>query len=104
MIISDVHIFEVKDIKDLEERDQLTLLLNGLGKRQPFDGQALRQRANLLVSKKLGLGDAAHIAFADAAEADFVSVDDRLLKQCRRVKVPIWFGSPLAYCDKENLK
>lgn len=52
----------------------------------------------------MGIGDAAHVAFAEAANADFVSVDDRLLKQCKRLSVHVWYGSPLAYCDKENLR
>gem|GEM_PF-1482095 len=38
------------------------------------------------------------------SRADFVTVDDRLLKQCRRVQATVWYGTPLAYCEKENLR
>jgi hypothetical protein len=37
-------------------------------------------------------------------QADFVTVDDRLLKQCRRVQATVWYGTPLTYCEKENLR
>jgi hypothetical protein len=54
----------------------------------------------------LGLGPAvaAHVAFAELTECDFVTVDDRLLRQLRRVKIGVWFGTPAAYCDKEDLR
>jgi hypothetical protein len=38
------------------------------------------------------------------AKCDFVTVDDRLLRQLRRVKIGVWFGTPAAYCDKEDLR
>ena len=57
-----------------------------------------------LVNEGMGVADAAHVAFAEFAQADFVSVDDRLIKQCMRLKVTVWCGSPLTYCDKENLR
>jgi hypothetical protein len=44
------------------------------------------------------------LAFAEAAQAEFVTVDDRLLNQCRRVKPDVWCGTPPTYCEKENLK
>jgi predicted nucleic acid-binding protein len=55
---------------------------------------------------QLGLGpaDAAHLAFAEAAQADFITCDDRLIRQCRRFKPSVWFGAPNAFCDRENLK
>ena len=54
----------------------------------------------------LGLGpaDAAHVAFAELAECDFVTVDDCLLRQLRRVRTSVWFGAPAGYCDKEDLR
>ena len=54
--------------------------------------------------RKFGPSDAAHLAFAEAAEADFVTCDDRLLRQCRRVQPSVWFGTLMAFCDKENLQ
>jgi len=78
--------------------------LNQIGTRYPFDLSKTQQRAKLLVTHNLGLADATHLAFAEQAQADFVTVDDRLLKQCRRVQATVWYGTPLAYCEKENLR
>jgi predicted nucleic acid-binding protein len=52
----------------------------------------------------MGVADAAHVAFTEYAGADFVTVDDRLLKQYQRLGLKVWSGSPLAYCDKESFK
>jgi predicted nucleic acid-binding protein len=65
---------------------------------------ATRKRAEKWVAQGLGVADAAHLAFAEQAQADFVTVDDRLLKQCRRLEPVVWCGTPQAYCDKESLQ
>jgi hypothetical protein len=39
----------------------------------------------------LGAADAVHVAFAEEAEAEFVTVDDRLLRQCHRMSPDICF-------------
>jgi predicted nucleic acid-binding protein len=52
----------------------------------------------------MGIADAAHLAFAEQSRAEFVTVDDRLVKKCHRVELAVWCGTPLAYCDKEGLK
>ena len=80
------------------------ILLRQFGTRLDFDWQAARRRAEQLVGLGMGVADATHVAFAEQSEAEFVTVDDRLLKQCRRGKLAIWCGSPLAYCDKEGLR
>ncbi|MEK8020004.1 MAG: hypothetical protein VSS75_024285 [Candidatus Parabeggiatoa sp.] len=103
-MVSAIHDFEIAPISDLEERRQLILLLNQIGTRYPFDLFKTQQRAKLLVAQNLGLADATHLAFAEQAQADFVTVDDRLLKQCHRVQATVWYGTPLAYCEKENLR
>jgi predicted nucleic acid-binding protein len=104
LIVSPVHELEIGAITDLEERKQLLLLLEEFGTRLEFDLSVARQRAEQWVAQGLGVADAAHLAFAEAAQAEFVTVDDRLLKQCRRVKPDVWCGTPPTYCEKENLK
>jgi predicted nucleic acid-binding protein len=78
--------------------------LEEVGTQVEFDLQTVRQRAEQWVGQGLGVADAAHLAFAEAAQAEFVTVDDRLLSQCRRIKPDVWCGTPPAYCEKENLK
>ena len=104
LIVSPVHHREIEAITDLEERKQLLLLLEEFGSQLEFDLPAARQRAEQWVNQGLGVVDAAHLAFAEAAQAEFVTVDDHLLRQCRRLKPRVWCGTPPGYCEKENLK
>ncbi|MBN1221489.1 MAG: hypothetical protein JXM69_21390 [Anaerolineae bacterium] len=104
LVVSPVHYLEIEATADTEERKQLLLLLNQEGTGIDFDLPAVRNRAEQWAAQGLGAADAAHVAFAEAARADFVTVDDRLLKQCRRLKPLVWCGTPQAYCDKENLQ
>ena len=62
-----------------------------------------RGRAEHLYQLGFGPADAAHVAFAELGSCDFVTVDDRLLRQLSRVGPEVWFGTPMAYCDKEEL-
>jgi len=48
--------------------------------------------------------DAAHVALAEEVGCAFITVDDRLLRQLRRVDIKIWFGTPVAFCEKEGLR
>jgi predicted nucleic acid-binding protein len=57
-----------------------------------------------LISSGLGIADAAHLASAESGGSDSVTCDDRLLRQCRRIKPGVWYGTPIAYCEKENLR
>lgn len=104
LIVSPVHDVEIGAIEDSTEREHLLSTLRELGQRVPLNLERTRQRAEQLVQRGLGPADAAHLAFAEAAEADFVTCDDRLLRQCRRVQPSVWFGTLTAFCDKENLQ
>jgi predicted nucleic acid-binding protein len=104
LVVSPVHDVEIGAISYMEERRQLELMLEQIGVRPDFDLMSARQRAEALVAQGVGLADAAHLAFAEQIGADFVTCDDRLLRQCRRVGVKVWAGTPPAYCDKENLR
>mgnify|MGYP001302391466 CR=1 FL=1 len=107
LTVSPVHEAEIQAIPEQEERTQLLLLIRTLGKISEIDLQAARKRAAYFTQQGVGIADAAHVAFvafAEQAKADFISVDDRLIKKCRNLSLAIWFGSPVAYCDKENLK
>jgi len=104
LIVSPVHDIEIGAISNKEERDQLLLLLQRFGVRPEYDLGKTRTRAEELTAQGMGAADAAHVAFAEQAEVEFVTVDDRLLRRCRRLGVTIWCGTPQAYCEKENLQ
>jgi len=63
-----------------------------------------RRKADRLFESGFGVADAAHVAFAEAVVADFVTCDDRLLKRCLKSNLKIWCGDPLQYCLKEDFK
>ena len=104
LVASPVHEAEIQVIPDQEERTQLLSLIRTLGKTCQVNLQAARKRAEYFTQQGVGVADAAHVAFAEQAHADFISVDDRLLKKCRYLTLAIWFGTPVAYCDKESLR
>ena len=104
LMVSPVHNVEIDANPSTEERSYLKLLLAGLGVPIVADAVATRARAEALADAGVGIADAAHVAFAEAGGAAFITVDDRLRRQCRRLSVKVWYGTPLAFCDKENLK
>ncbi len=48
--------------------------------------------------------DAAHVAFAEAGNAEFITCDDKLLKKCQKYKIHTWYGSPVHFCVKEDIR
>jgi predicted nucleic acid-binding protein len=104
LVISPVHVVEIDAIDEMAEREHLRSVLKQIGWSVVFDRKHTRLRAEKLLQLGLGPADAAHLAFAEAAQADFITCDDRLIRQCRRLNTPVWFGAPMAFCDKENLK
>lgn len=104
LVVSPAHLIEIRANPNPPARDLLLLTLNQVGAFPAFRLNHVRERAEELVQRGLGPADAAHLAFAEAAEADFVTCDDRLIRQCGRVQPDVWVGDPLGYCVKENLR
>ena len=104
LIVSPVHEVEIAAIEDLAERTLLQSMLHEIGDRGTLDLRQARRRAEELVRQGLGPADAAHVAWAEQVGAAFVTCDDRLLRQCRRLAVSVWCGTPVAFCDEEDLR
>lgn len=104
MVISPVHYEEIKATSNNMERIEIFSLFKNYGEMIKGNIEEIRNRAKCLCDSGFGIADAAHIAFAEAACADFVTCDDRLLKKCLKMRFKIWCGNPLQYCLKENLK
>lgn len=102
--VSPVHRREINAIADAFERLDLLTMLETIGKPVEVDLQTARKRAEELYQRGLGVADAAHVAFAEQCGADFITCDDKLLKQCLRSNVVTWCGDPVLFCVKENLK
>lgn len=103
LVVSPAHDVEIGAIDDLTEREHLLSTLQQVGHRVTFDLRQVRERAEHRARQGLGPADAAHLAFAEEVGADFITCDDLLLRQCRRIQPAVWCGTPVAFCDKENL-
>lgn len=104
LIASPLHDIEIAAIDDLAEREHLQRILEKSGARFDYNLPKARERAENLVTQGIGIADAAHLAFAEQAVCDFVTCDDRLIRQCKRSLPTIWCGTPIAYCEKERLR
>lgn len=101
---SPVHIREIEAIQNRLERIELLMLLEESSFTPNLEITKVRIRAEDFVSFGLGIADAAHLAFAESMKADFISCDDKLLKKCSKLNLDIWTGSPILFCEKENLQ
>ncbi len=104
IVKSPVHIKEIEAIRDEVERIQLMMLLDEYGKDAGVNLSKARKRAEELADIGFGIADAAHVAFAEEAKAEFISCDKKLVKKCIRHKIEVWCGNALSFCEKEDLK
>ncbi len=51
----------------------------------------------------MGVGDAVHVAYAEAVDAAFITCDDALIKKCRHHNVKVWYGLPDEFVRKERI-
>jgi predicted nucleic acid-binding protein len=104
MVVSPVHFEEANAISDTEERREVLAILEKLGTAAACDMTATRARAEHLHSRKVGIADAAHVAFAEATADVFITCDERLVKKCRREKVRVTTVNPVEFTIAEDLK
>ena len=104
LMVSPVHYREIVDITESKERMELEAIFKNLGQSIRVDSHITRNRAEQFISLGMGIADAAHVAFAEDADADFISCDDKLIKKCLKCDINVWTGTPIAFCEKENLK
>ena len=81
MVLTPVHFKEIAANTDITRREHVQALIQEIGTQSVVDSNLVRSRAEELVNLGLGVADAAHVAFAETIGCDFVSVDDRLLRQ-----------------------
>lgn len=104
LLASPVHFREISSITDMTERIQVEILLENEAELIKADLKSVQHRTEELMGKGFGLADAAHVAFAESCGADFISCDDKLVKKCLKNNIKVWAGSPIIFCEKENLK
>ena len=102
LVYSAVHEQEISAITNDQERIDLSYLLKEIGSKIYLSGMKGRIRAEYLVNAGLGPADAAHIAYAEFAEAVFISCDDKLIKKCNSLDISILTTNPVKFCDMED--
>jgi hypothetical protein len=103
LVCSPVHFKEIEAISEITERLELSALLTAYGNPVSVNLKKTRTLAESYVAQGVGIADAAHIAFAELANADFIGCDDKLIKKCRKLDVHVWVGNPVAFCEKEGM-
>ena len=103
---SSAHRFEIENFEDLYERAEVQDFLDnwGLNADKYVSLRNTRHRADELADNGFSVADAVHTAFAEALKASFITCDDKLIKKCRRYKVNTWFGTPLEFCEMEEIR
>ena len=104
LVYSTVHEKEISAITNDQERIDLLYLLKQIGSKISHCGTKGRRRAEHLVNSGLGVADAAHITYAEFAEAIFISCDDKLIKKCNSLDISVLTTNPLKFCDMEDIQ
>jgi len=104
MIVSPVHIEEANAISDTEEKREILSVLEKFGTAARCNVSETRARAEFLHSRKFGIADAAHVAFAEATADVFITCDDRLIRKCKREQVGVITVNPVEFTIAEDLK
>ncbi len=82
MLISKIHNLEIKEIQEKEEREELLQFLEKYGNEEKnINQEQIKNRILELEKMGFGIGDSAHLAFAENHTDYFISVDSNLLKK-----------------------
>ncbi|MBK7057435.1 MAG: hypothetical protein IPH52_20770 [Leptospiraceae bacterium] len=85
MLFSKIHNLEIKDIQEKEEREELLQFLEKYGNEEKnINQEKIKNRILEFEKMGFGIGDSAHLAFAENNTDYFISVDSNLLKNTIR--------------------
>jgi predicted nucleic acid-binding protein len=88
----------------IPKSNRLLSIVERYGVLLDVDKAMARKRADELSVWGFDPADAAHVAFAEAGNAKFITCDDKLLKKCAKYAIRIWYGSPVLFCTEEDLR
>ena len=104
--ISPAHVAEAEDISDISERFELISLFDEVCNFYKGNGTSkIRESAEKFHKAGFGVGDSAHLAYAEYIADVFITCEDRLVKKCRALKtynVPII--NPVEFIILEGLR
>ena len=104
MIVSPVHHEEINAIENVQERYEILGLIKRFGVTAKCNLLKIRERAEYFYSKKFGIADSAHLAFAEATADFFITCDDKLINKCKKISIKLAITNPVQFAAKEDLK
>lgn len=102
-VASPVHFAEVADIDDIYQRIEIEQLLGRFNSKVTYEA-GVGKRAEELVRCRLGVADAAHVAFAEISADVFITCDKALIKRSRACRLKLAVCSPLEFVTREDLR
>lgn len=104
LIKSPVHYKEIDSISNDFERIELIELLDKYATQPKYNIKAVKTRTEELIDLNFGIADAAHVAFSEYFNSNFISCDDKLLNKCQKYISEIKCINPVVFIEMENLK
>lgn len=104
MISSAVHLSEIKSIESDSIKSNLLSMLDKYSIKPILELDVIRKRTDNLIDKGFGIGDAAHIAFAESSADYFITCDDKLIKKALKSSLNIAVLNPVQFCVMKDLK
>jgi hypothetical protein len=91
---------EIAAIRNPEKRAKVADLCQVVTERIAHS-ESLEQRAKQLQLERLHVMDSFHVASAEIGQADiFLTVDDKLIKLCRKIPLTVRVMNPLEYIEE----
>lgn len=90
--------------REAKERYEVLVLLKKVSSSPQYHLPRIRERAEYFYNKKLGVADATHLAFAEAAADFFISCDDKLIRKYKNLDTNLTVMNPVQFTVKEDLK
>ena len=105
MLVSKVHYVEILEIQEKEEKEELIQFLKIYGfEEKKLNSALIKKRIFELEKMGFGLGDSAHLAFAEHFVDYLISVDSNLLKKYnKKVNGKMIALKPEEFIIKEGL-
>lgn len=103
-VVSPVHFKEVGAVTSLKKRFKIKALLNKADTDAVYNTNKARLRADELHALKLGVADAAHVAYAEQIADVFITCDDKLLKKCKNIPLSVVAMDPIEFIMSEGLQ
>ena len=105
MLFSKIHNLEIKDIQEKEEREELLQFLEKYGNEEKnINQEKIKNRILEFEKMGFGIGDSAHLAFAENNTDYFISVDSNLLKKYnKKVKGKMLALKPEDFIVREGI-